>query len=35
VRRPNTSRLVVENLVGYAKIGLVVPQDPFGDLTAA
>ena len=25
----------MENLVGYAKTDLMVPQPPFGDLTAA
>jgi transposase len=29
------SKGIVENLVGYAKADLVVPQAPFGDLTAA
>ncbi len=29
------SKGIVENLVGYAKADLMVPQAPFGDLTAA
>jgi transposase len=29
------SKGIVENLVGYAKAGLMVPQAPFGDLTTA
>jgi Integrase core domain len=29
------SKGIVENLVGYAKTGLIVPQAPFGDFTAA
>ena len=29
------SKGIVENLVGYAKAGLMVPQAPFGDLAAA
>jgi len=29
------SKGIVENLVGYAKADLIVPQAPFGDLTAA
>jgi transposase len=29
------SKGIVENLVGYAKVDLVVPQAPFGDLAAA
>jgi hypothetical protein len=29
------SKGIVENLVGYAKADLIVPQAPFGDFTAA
>ncbi len=29
------SKGIVENLVGYAKADLMIPQAPFGDLTAA